>query len=105
MSDELICVRCHQPVVTSRAQYDTFERMHYVCFHFAFEHMGDPDDACDDPSCPLRGRDLARAVERLGAEPTADDHGYIVRADFRLPAIDGPTLAAALIALAEQVNE
>jgi hypothetical protein len=27
--------------------------MHYVCFHFEFEHMGfDPDDECDAPDCP-----------------------------------------------------
>jgi hypothetical protein len=27
--------------------------MHWVCFHFQFEHMGfDPDEECDAPGCP-----------------------------------------------------
>ena len=29
--------------------------MHWVCFHYEFEHDGvDPDLACGDPSCPSR---------------------------------------------------
>jgi len=26
--------------------------MHWICFHFEFEHEADPDSPCDDPSCP-----------------------------------------------------
>jgi hypothetical protein len=33
-----------------------FEQMHWVCFHYEFEHGDDrdPDQACRDPSCPSR---------------------------------------------------
>jgi hypothetical protein len=27
-----------RPVALSREQYDVFEQMHYVCFHYEFEH-------------------------------------------------------------------
>ena len=37
----------------NRESYEIFERMHYVCFHFEFEHTGfDPDEECDAPGCP-----------------------------------------------------
>lgn len=51
-SDEPKCVRCGKPVVFNRDHYQTFERMHWLCFHLEFEHEGDPDEACSDPSCP-----------------------------------------------------
>ena len=55
MADEAqICVRCNRPVVVNRKMYEVFERMHWVCFHFEFEHEGDPDAPCRDPSCPMR---------------------------------------------------
>ena len=53
-----LCVRCHQPVRINQSHYDVFERMHWLCFHLEYEHMGpgfmnaDPDEGCDDPSCP-----------------------------------------------------
>jgi len=32
-----------------------FERMHWVCFHYEFEHGDfDVDAACRDSSCPSR---------------------------------------------------
>jgi hypothetical protein len=40
--------------------YETFERMHWVCFHYEFEHeasSADPDIACKNPSCPARAFD------------------------------------------------
>lgn len=54
---EPICRRCGRRVRVSRAQYETFERMHYVCFHYEFEHElgirdGDPDEDCGVPGCP-----------------------------------------------------
>lgn len=53
MSEEqLVCVRCHKPVAVHRAEYEVFERMHWLCFHLEFEHHADPDSPCDDPSCP-----------------------------------------------------
>jgi hypothetical protein len=55
VSDTPICQRCHRPVIQSRDQYDVFEQMHRVCFHYEFEHGDvDPDRACEDPSCPSR---------------------------------------------------
>src|SRR5258708_3648612 len=52
-AEELICVRCGLEVRVSRGSYEIFERMHLVCFHFEFEHMGfDPNEECDAPGCP-----------------------------------------------------
>lgn len=54
----LKCVRCGRPVERSREFYEVFERMHWVCFHYEFEHGPyDPDCACRDPSCPARAFD------------------------------------------------
>ena len=57
----LLCVRCGRPVERNRDSYETFERMHWACFHYEFEHdatgSGDPDVACADPSCPARAFD------------------------------------------------
>ena len=50
---EPICVRCGLEVRVNRESYEILERMHYVCFHFEFEHGGfDPDEECDAPDCP-----------------------------------------------------
>jgi hypothetical protein len=51
-------------VRVNAAQYDVFERMHWVCFHYEFEHEvadpnRDPDEACEDPICPARAFDPA----------------------------------------------
>ncbi len=49
-------------VVRSAESYEVFERMHWVCFHYPFEHFGgdgDPYQACRDPACPARSFDLA----------------------------------------------
>jgi hypothetical protein len=36
-----------------RDQFDVFEQMHYVCFHYEFEHHPiDPDGDCGTPGCP-----------------------------------------------------
>jgi hypothetical protein len=52
-TEELICVQCGLEVRVNRESYELFERMHWVCFHFEFEHMGfDPDEECDAPGCP-----------------------------------------------------
>ncbi|GHH70307.1 DUF7660 family protein [Promicromonospora soli] len=35
------------------AGYDTFEQMHYICFHYEFEHRGfDVDESCGLAGCP-----------------------------------------------------
>jgi hypothetical protein len=54
------CVRCGRPVRRNKANYETFERMRWACFHYEFEHNGgasDPDEACRDPQCPARAFD------------------------------------------------
>ncbi len=40
--DAPLCRRCNRPVQVSRIQFEVFEQMHYVCFHYEFEH-GDVD--------------------------------------------------------------
>jgi|KBSMisStaDraftv2_1062788.scaffolds.fasta_scaffold1161122_2 hypothetical protein len=51
MSDQhAICVRCHRPVGKVE-HFETFERMHWVCFHLEYEHDADPDEPCRDPAC------------------------------------------------------
>jgi hypothetical protein len=47
-----ICVRCNEPVVKNAESYETFEKMHWLCFHLEFEHEGDADTPCGDPGCP-----------------------------------------------------
>lgn len=48
------CLACHRPVENT-AQYETFEKMHWVCFHYEYEHGDiDIDRACRDPGCPSR---------------------------------------------------
>jgi hypothetical protein len=50
------CRRCGRPVRVTRDYYDIQEQMHWICFHFEFEHTPefDPDEPCVDPSCPWR---------------------------------------------------
>ena len=57
-SDGRACRRCGQEVVANSAQYDVFEGMHYVCFHYEFEHAGDPDVECQAGGCPAAGTGL-----------------------------------------------
>jgi hypothetical protein len=37
-----------------RGSYEVLEGMHWVCFHYEFEHRDeyDVDLACKDPACP-----------------------------------------------------
>ncbi|MDP1849813.1 MAG: hypothetical protein Q8K79_18650 [Solirubrobacteraceae bacterium] len=66
--DPHVCVRCNQPVVVNREMYEVFERMHWVCFHFEFEHgEHDPDVGCADPSCPM-GATRINYLRDLGFE-------------------------------------
>ncbi|PPK97481.1 hypothetical protein CLV92_10311 [Kineococcus xinjiangensis] len=55
--DEQVCRRCSRPVSAPARDYEIFEQMHYVCFHYEFEHdMGsgatDVDSDCGIPGCP-----------------------------------------------------
>jgi len=73
---ELECRRCQRPVKLSAAQFDVFERMHYVCFHYEFEHGEfDVDEECTAGGCPstslAKGRDRVIATARDLAEEAA----------------------------------
>jgi hypothetical protein len=77
------CVRCGQPVQANADCYQVFERMHWLCFHLEFEHRGDADQPCEDPSCPWWHLEVLRAeVTRLGGDPaTAINRAISVRYD------------------------
>lgn len=47
-----VCRRYGQPVVANAERFETFEQMHWLCFHLEFEHEGDPDVACRDIGWP-----------------------------------------------------
>ena len=52
-SPALACRHCGRPVVASKNQFEVFERMHYTCFHYLFEHYPhDPDEECTAGGCP-----------------------------------------------------
>lgn len=51
----LTCARCGRSVEASKDHYEVFERMHYTCFHYEFEHPGDPDVECFGGGCPAAG--------------------------------------------------
>lgn len=59
-----VCRRCARQVVAGAADYDLFEHMHYTCFHYEFEHPGDPDTECDAGGCPAAGVGLAPLMAR-----------------------------------------
>ena len=47
------CRRCGRLVVLAKDQIGVFEGMHYVCFHYEFEHDPvDPDEECEAGGCP-----------------------------------------------------
>lgn len=50
--------------MASAADYEAFEQMHYVCFHFEFEHEGDPDVECLAGGCPTSGLSLPSRLLR-----------------------------------------
>ena len=72
MTQEKICKRCNKPVLENAQTYDVFEQMHWLCFHLEYEHEGDPDTACGDPSCPWWHIEvLKQKLSELGVDPHA----------------------------------
>jgi hypothetical protein len=65
----------------SADSYDVFEQMHYVCFHFEFEHHGDPDIECAAGGCPAAGIGLSSRYARTGGVD------LVAAADTVIPAI------------------
>ena len=63
----------------SAADYETFERMHYVCFHYEFEHdPADPDEECTAGGCPsgslAGGREaVAVSARQLSGEASSQE--------------------------------
>jgi hypothetical protein len=53
-TEALRCVRCGRAVVVEAERYESvFERMHYVCFHYEYEHDPyDVDEECSAGGCP-----------------------------------------------------
>lgn len=65
-----LCRLCGRPVAVNRTHYGTFEKMHWLCFHLSFEHDGDADEPCQDPSCSWwHIRVYRQRLERLGCDP------------------------------------
>jgi hypothetical protein len=70
VNEPRLCKRCNKPVTVNGDRYDIFEQMHWLCFHLEFEHDGDPDEACGDPSCPWWHLDvLKEKLRQLGFDP------------------------------------
>ncbi|VXB43963.1 conserved hypothetical protein [Aeromicrobium sp. 9AM] len=50
-----VCRFCGETAATDH--FELFEQMHWVCFHFEFEHPDfDRDEACTAPACPSAAR-------------------------------------------------
>jgi hypothetical protein len=77
-----LCKRCGKTIEVHAADADVFEGMHWLCFHLEFEHEGDPDAPCADPSCPWWHLEVLRAkLVSLGINPSdvlsaAIDHRF-----------------------------
>lgn len=84
MAEALTCRRCRRPVVASAADYEIFEQMHYVCFHYEFEHEGDPDVECGAGGCPARGITLPSPMSRIEGVDIAHSADDKVLSEFDL---------------------
>ena len=80
------CKSCGRPIEESAELAEgVFEGMHWLCFHLAFEHPGDPDKRCLDPSCHLRRKDadvqlgMARSLHEEESRATELLRGKVVR--------------------------
>lgn len=68
MSNELNCKSCGHHVEKQDAEM--FEGMHWLCFHFAFEHNGDPDEPCRSRHCPTWHLQILKAyIQQQGHDP------------------------------------
>lgn len=69
-NEKLICARCKHPVVKNKENYEIFEKMHWIYFHFEYEHNTDPDEPCDDPSCPGKHIEIyEKKLKELNIDP------------------------------------
>jgi hypothetical protein len=55
------------PVIRNRDNYETFEKMHYFCFHLEYEHNlngdFDIDEFCYVPGCPWQPVDYVGSFD------------------------------------------
>jgi hypothetical protein len=59
---------------------ELFEGMHWLCFHLEFEHPGDPDAPCTDPTCHvIRPQIYAQALREVGIDPQNVMREYVAR--------------------------
>jgi hypothetical protein len=67
----LKCRKCRKEIVKFKNEAEEiFEGMHWLCFHFEYEHEGEPDEACADYSCPnLKIGIYEKKLKELGLEP------------------------------------
>ncbi len=74
MSDDnrVLCRRCGRPIVADPGlSHHVFEGMHWLCFHLEYEHEGDPDLPCNDPSCRVWRLEVYESkLRELGLEPS-----------------------------------
>ena len=118
-----LCRRCGLPVEASAQDFDVFEQMHYVCFHYEFEHQGDPDVECSAGGCPSSGIrlpakivrtdgvDLVQAgntvvpailaLEANGYAVSQEDNQFVARAGNVRLAAEDPVAVPGLVKLAE----
>ena len=70
MMDAPTCKRCGVEKTHRPEDHALFEGMHWICFHLEFEHEGDPDLPCTDPSCPWWHIEVFKAqLESMGVDP------------------------------------
>ncbi|MCC2316053.1 hypothetical protein [Cellulomonas xiejunii] len=79
-----VCRRCGGEVVANAESFDVFEQMHYTCFHYEFEHAGDPDIECTAGGCPAAGISVASLHGRIGDIEMASAGNTIVPAILTL---------------------
>ena len=80
-----ICKACKKPVTKYPDLFAVHEEMHWLCFHLAYEHDGDPDEACTDPSCPWRQisrLESEKADELLGVDGETSSKAGLKRAIY-----------------------
>lgn len=71
-------------MVKFAADYAVFEQMHYVCYHYEFEHRGDPDEECPAGGCPAAGAVLAPLHLRIEGPDIAQAGNTVVPAILAL---------------------
>lgn len=68
MSNGPNCKSCGYQVEKQDAE--VFEGMHWLCFHFAFEHNANPDEPCRSRNCPSWHLQILKAhIQEQGDDP------------------------------------